>query len=60
MLYEVITLEASKLERKWWNEKESAMVKEMTDKGWCEFNEIADIKPFADKVKYLQDRNNFV
>ncbi len=50
-----IALEASKLERKWWNEKESAMVKEMTDKGWCEFNEITDIAPFAAKVKYLQD-----
>ena len=45
--------EASELERKLWAENEGKMVQEMTEKGWVEFNEIADITPFADATKDL-------
>lgn len=47
--------EASALERKLWAEKEGAMVAEMTEKGWCEFNEISDLTPFAAATANLLD-----
>ncbi|WP_029915296.1 TRAP transporter substrate-binding protein [Pelobacter seleniigenes] len=50
-----VARDASKLERKLWAENEGKMVKEMTDKGWCQFNDIADLTPFIEKTKYLQD-----
>jgi len=48
-----VAREASKYERELWAEKENAMVKEMTEKGWVEFNDIKDITPFADATKSL-------
>lgn len=51
-----VAQDASKMERKLWAENEGKMVKEMTDKGWCEFNQIADLTPFIEKTKYLQDQ----
>jgi len=50
-----IALEASAYERKLWAENEGKMVKEMTDKGWVEFNEIKNIAPFAEATKNLLD-----
>ncbi len=50
-----VAREASALERKLWAEKEGAMVAEMSEKGWCEFNEIADLAPFAAATANLLD-----
>lgn len=51
-----IALEASKYERELWAKNEGAMVKEMTEKGWVEFNEIKDVTPFADATKNLLEK----
>ncbi len=48
-----VALDASKYERELWAKNEGAMVKEMTDKGWVEFNEIKDVTPFADATRNL-------
>jgi len=50
-----VAKDASALERKLWAEKEDAMVAEMKEKGWCEFNEIPDIAPFAAATANLLD-----